>query len=171
MKVQRTVWITVYLKHTSGVNLFCVLQEIKKSNARSLESHFLRGEQRTPLHQRDNLLLFHCDGRDFNSGIVDQGRSLNGCASRLWVRHDALIDLVHVREFVNVGEVDRHADHVFQFEASGFQDLLNIVEGRGGLGTDASRDQLVGIVGTLLACDVQSIAGYDAVAERKSSVG
>ena len=72
---------------------------------------------------------------------------------------------------MNVGEVDRNADHVLQFEASGFQNLLDVVEGSGGLGANASCDQLAGLVGTLLTCDVQSIAGNDAVAERKSSGG
>ena len=72
---------------------------------------------------------------------------------------------------MNVGEKDCYADHVFQFEACGFEDLLDIVEGRCGLWANAACGQLAGIVTTLLACDVESIADYDAVAERKSFGG
>ena len=72
---------------------------------------------------------------------------------------------------MNVGEKDGHVDNVFQFEARGFEDFLNIIERRGRLGPMPPAANLPESSRTLLTCDVQSIARHDAVAERKVPCG
>src|SRR5580698_5592483 len=76
---------------------------------------------RTPgLPFRDLLLLLYRDCRNLDSGIVDQGCSLDGGARRLGIGHNIFVGLVHVRELVNIGEIDCDADNVLEFEAGGF---------------------------------------------------
>jgi hypothetical protein len=70
---------------------------------------------------------------------------------------------------VNVGEIHGDADDIFQFEACGLQDLLDVIERRSGFGSNSTCDQFVGRIRTLLACDVQCVSGDDSVTEWKSS--
>ena len=102
--------------------LFGVVDETKRTILRFLSHTFCGRIKRTPVASSGIvLLLFHRDGRDFNAGIVDQGRCLDGRPGWLGVRHDALVNLVHVRKFANVGEIDRDTDDVLQFKAAGLR--------------------------------------------------
>ena len=120
---------------------------------------------------RDSLFLFHCDSRDLYAGIIDQGRCLDGRAGGLGIGHNAFVNLVHVRELMNIGEINRHADDVLQFETRCLKYLLNIFECGGRFGADATGNQCVGSVATLRPCDVERVAGHDAITERKTSCG
>jgi hypothetical protein len=114
--------------------------------------------------------LSYGDRRDFNSGIVDQGYRLNSRSSWLGIWHNILINLVHVRELMYVGEIDCDVDNVPQFEAGGLEHL-DILKCRSCLGANAPCSQSVELIRTLLTGNVQSIARHDAVTERKSSSG
>jgi hypothetical protein len=120
------------------------------------------------LRQRASLLLYR-DGRNLNPGIVDQSGCLNSRSRRLWVRHDGLINLVHFRKIVNVGQVYSDGDYVFQFESSRFQHFLDVIESGFGLRTNASGGQLARIIRALLAGNVERIARDDAIAEGQPS--
>src|SRR5271155_1524038 len=113
MKVHRTAWKTVYRRRSGTVNLFAFCIRSTK------QFHALRVSL-SPAARKECMfavsvtsLLFYSDGRDFDSGVVDQGCRLNGRAGWFGIGHDALVHLVHVGEFMNVGEIDGDADHIF----------------------------------------------------------
>lgn len=88
----------VYLNRSRCVNLFCVLDDAKQATSAAAR-HFLRWQaEKACFASSDNLLLFHRDCRDFDAGIVDQGRCLGGLMRRLGVGHNS-----------------RNADDVLQF--------------------------------------------------------
>src|ERR1700690_1550684 len=115
------------------------------------------------------LLLLHRDGRDFDASIVDQTRRLDGRARWFGIGHEALVNLVHVRKLMNVGEIDCDADDILQFEAGGLQDFLDILERGSGFRPNSAGDQFIGSIGTFLTGDIERVSGNDSVTERKSS--
>src|SRR5579863_8821213 len=118
--------MTVYLNRSKPVKLFFTFTRSGTPGTPPSAPHLSRSNRGHLYLPRRWLLLFHRDRRDLNSGVVDQGRGLDGRAGRLGVRHNTLINLVHLGELMNVGEVDRYTDHILQFEASGLDDLLDI---------------------------------------------
>src|ERR1700722_330148 len=131
----------------------------------------MHGRKRTLDSPNRELLLFHRDRRNLNASVVDQGRCLDCRAGRFGVRQHTFVNLVHVGELMNVSEVDGHTDHVLQFEASGLENSLDIVEGCGCFGADSPTHQFVGLVRTLLTGDIESVSRYHAIAKRKPSGG
>src|SRR5580704_2802768 len=118
-----------------------------------------------------HLLSFYRDCRDFNSGIIDQGCGLNRRPRRLGIGQDVFVYLVHFPELMYVGEINGDANHVLQVETRGLENLLYICQRRSRFRADAARDQLASIVLALLACDVKSVPGHDAIAKRKTLGG
>src|SRR5579859_4149890 len=51
------------------------------------------------------LFLLYRNRRDLDSGIIDEGGRLDRRPGRLRVGHHTLVDLVHIREFMDVGEI------------------------------------------------------------------
>lgn len=64
---------------------------------------------------KGQLNLFALDRyrRNLNACAVNQGRDLDSCARRFRIGHHAFVNLVHVGELVNVGQIHGYADHVF----------------------------------------------------------
>src|ERR1700733_5095467 len=156
--------MTVYLKRRSCVKRFFYILKIKAYR----NSAAGRTEFEDAGFAVNELLLFHRDRRDLNSGIINEGSSLNRGAGWLGVWHNALINFIHVGKLMNVGEVNGNADHILQLESRGLKNFLNVFKSCGGLGSDSARDQLVGLIGALLAGNVERVAGYASIAKRKS---
>ena len=94
--------------------------------------------------------MLYCDRRDFNSSVIDQRGCLNGRARRFGVGQYPLVNFVHVRELMNVSKIHGDTNDIFQFKASGLQDLLDVLERRRGFGSDSACDQFVGRIRTFL---------------------
>src|SRR6266576_331602 len=116
------------------------------------------------------LFLFHSDCRNLNPGIVDECNRLDGGARRFRVRHEITVNLVHVAELLDIREVHGYGYDVFQLKSGSLDYLLNIIERRLCLGCDPARYQLSLIVCSFLACNVESVARQNSIAERKVPV-
>src|SRR5208283_3869146 len=131
-------------------------------------SVYLNRSGHVNLTAQDDSLLLHRNCGDLNPRIVDQGRGLNRGTGWLGIGHHALVNLVHVGEFMDVGEIDGYIDNVFHLETSGLRDLLNILKCRGRLATNPSCGHCPRSIRTLLARYAQSSSYEDPIAERKS---
>ena len=109
-------------------------------------------------------LLFHGDGRDLDFRSTNPARDLHCGPGRFWIGHELLVDLVHLRDIIQVRDVDGHGDDVRHLKARLFDHPFDGCNGIRGLGRDIGSFELA-VRGPLLACDLESIARYVAVAE------
>jgi len=113
------------------------------------------------------VLLYRNSG-DFNLRVVHQARGLHRGARGLGVGKKTLVNLVHLRKFADVGQVDVNRHNVFEFKAGLLHNSRNVFQRGLGLLADASGLQLAMLVSSLLPGNVERIANYYAVTEWKT---
>ena len=110
-------------------------------------------------------LWLHGDGGNFDFCSADEASDLNGGAGGLGVGHEFFVDLVHLGDVVEVGDVNGDGDEVGHLETGLFDDFFDGGDGVGGLQGDVRSGDFALRVGALLAGNVEGVAGDKAFAE------
>src|ERR1700761_804332 len=118
-----------------------------------------------PGQYKSIALMLHCDRRYLDLGSADQPCHLYGCPRRLGIRHKLFVDLIHLFDVIEIGDIDRDGDDVCHLKACFFHHLFDSSDSVLRLECDVGAGHLTMRIGPLLACHIERIASDVSIAE------